>query len=180
MAEIVRPAFSFAVLPVLFSALVVAGCAPSDPPRDQVDQVSPSAHDQTERPQATAAAAPTERIPEATDLEGAWLLEDLGGRGVIDMVQTTIEFDGNGGVFGSGGCNRYTGSYTLEDGRLTFGPLAGTKKMCPGAVMDQEDRFHRALGAVERIALEGPFLLIFVEATDQPLRFTRMSGEVED
>jgi heat shock protein HslJ len=127
-----------------------------------------------------APSADGSRPPTPIDLEGAWLLEDLGGRGVIDMVQTTIEFDGNGGVLGSGGCNRYTGSYTFEDGRLTFGPLAGTKKMCPGAVMDQEDRFHRALGAVERVALDGPFLLIFVEATEQPLRFTRMSGEVED
>ncbi len=112
------------------------------------------------------------------ELLGAWLLEDLGGRGVMDMVQTTIEFSAEGGVVGAGGCNRYTGSYTFDDGRLEFSPLAGTKMMCPEAVMDQEDRFHQALAAVERVEMDGPFLLIFYKDSEQPLRFTRMEPDV--
>ena len=95
------------------------------------------------------------------------------------MVQTTLAFDGEGRVSGSGGCNRFTGSYTFTDGELSFGPLAGTKMMCPEAVMDQEDRFHRALGAVDRVERDGPFLLIFEENSDQPLRFTKTEQEVE-
>lgn len=138
--------------------------------------------DQTAAPQALPAEAPA---PPATQANpdvipaGSWLLEDLGGRGVMDMVQTTIEFDAEGGVFGSGGCNRFTGSYTFERGRLEFSPLAGTKMMCPEAVMDQEDRFHRALGAVERVEMDGPFLLIYYSGSDDPLRFTKMENEVE-
>lgn len=130
----------------------------------------------------TEAVVPLETIPavaDATpevDLVGAWLLEDMGGRGVVDGVQTTMIFDSEGRVSGTGGCNRYTGSYTLEDDRLTFGPLAGTKMMCPEAVMGQEDRFHKALGAVDRIAVDGPFLLIYAGGSDVPLKFTHLDA----
>ena len=96
------------------------------------------------------------------------------------MVQTTLAFDGEGRASGSGGCNRFTGSYTFDDGKLAFGPLAGTKMMCPEAVMDQEDRFHQALGAVDKVVLDGPFLLIYIEGSDAPLRFTRMEPDVID
>ena len=133
-------------------------------------------------PADAAPAEPSTEVAAAgaadVDLVGAWLLEDLGGRGVMDMAQTTIEFDGEGRVFGSGGCNRFTGTYTFEDGVLGFGPLAATKMMCPEAVMDQEDRFLGALGAVERVEMDGPFLLIFFSGSDDPLRFTTMD-EVE-
>jgi len=96
------------------------------------------------------------------------------------MVQTTLVFDGQGRASGNGGCNRFTGSYTFDDGHLVFGPMAGTKMMCPEAVMDQEDRFHRAIGGIERVVLNGPFLLIYVEESKQPLKFTRMEPDVID
>jgi len=131
---------------------------------------------ETVAPRETAPAA-TDRIPDRTELTGAWLLEYLQGRGVMDMVQTTLVFDDEGRVSGSGGCNRFTGSYAFTDGELSIGPLAGTKMMCPEAVMDQEDRFHKALGAVDRVAADGPFLLIYAGGSDAPLTFTRMDED---
>ncbi|WP_248321747.1 MULTISPECIES: META domain-containing protein [unclassified Caballeronia] len=35
---------------------------------------------------------------------------------------------------GFSGCNRYTGPYVLKDGKLSFGPLAGTRMACPSSV----------------------------------------------
>jgi len=162
-----------------FVALAVMGCAPSDPVAEPSEVAPSTAQTVAEQPAATAVDVAPEGVPEPSELVGAWLLEDLGGRDVVDMVQTTIEFDAEGRVLGSGGCNRFTGSYSFEGGRLEFSPLAGTKMMCPEAVMDQEDRFHRALGAVERVEMDGPFLLIFEENSDQPLRFTKTEQEVE-
>ena len=141
--------------------------------------VQVDAQDEVSEPVAVAATVVTERVPEANELVRAWLLEDLGGRGVMDMAQTTLEFDGGGRASGSGGCNRFTGSYTFTDGELSFGPLAGTKMMCPEAVMDQEDRFHQALGVVDRVAVAGPFLLIYAGGSDAPLKFTRVKDVVE-
>jgi putative lipoprotein len=160
------------------ACVVGTGCTPADDanvPSEDTNQ--PVARVPAPKPAAEPQAAPTERIPEEAELKGAWLLEDLAGRGVMDIVQTTIAFDAEGGVSGSGGCNRFNGSYTFEDGRLVFSPMAATKKMCPEAVMNQEDGFHRSLGVNRKVAIDGPYLLIYIEDTDAPLRFTRMSEE---
>jgi heat shock protein HslJ len=155
------------------AALCFVGCSPSDTPAEPPDAAPVATGSEAEEPVMVEAAASPERTPDATELAGAWLLEDLGGRGVMDMVQTTIEFDGGSQVSGSGGCNRFTGSYAFTDGELSFGPLAGTKRMCPEAMMDQEDRFHRALGAIDRVVVDGPFLLIYTAGEERPLKFTR-------
>lgn len=41
---------------------------------------------------------------------------------------------------GYSGCNRFTGAYELKDGKLNFGPLAGTRMACvsgAGAALEQ-------------------------------------------
>ena len=75
----------------------------------------------------------------------SWWVEDIAGKGVVDRSHTTIEFDGAGGVFGDSGCNRYFGTFTVNADEISFGPLAGTRKACAGALMDQETRFYRAM-----------------------------------
>jgi heat shock protein HslJ len=47
----------------------------------------------------------------------------------------------------SGGCNSLGGGYQVNQGNLRFTPLAGTKKACPEAVMDQEGALLKALEA---------------------------------
>ena len=165
------------VIPLAIAALGVLGCSASDPQAEQVEVVPVTTVDEVDETGVAAAAQVTSHIPDPTELAGDWLLEDLGGRGVMDMVQTTLAFDGEGRVSGSGGCNRFTGSYTFTDGELSFSPLAGTKMMCPEAVMDQEDRFHMALGTIERVAVDGPFLLIYAGDSEAPLKFTRMDED---
>ncbi len=154
------------------AALALLGCVPSEPPVE-IDLVAVA--DEAEETVVVTEPA-IERVPEPEELIGAWLLEDLGGRGVMDMVQTTIVFDDEGRVSGAAGCNRYTGGYTFSDGVLAFGPMAATKMMCPEAVMDQEDGFLGALGTVDRVATDGPFLLIYFTDSEMPLRFTRMEA----
>lgn len=50
-------------------------------------------------------------------------------------------------VTGFGGCNRLTGSYTLDGNRLTFGQMAGTMMAGPNGT-DTERAFLNALGQV--------------------------------
>jgi heat shock protein HslJ len=178
MAEIMR---STAFLLVVIALSAVLGCAPSEPrPAESPEVVAVAADGEGEEAVAVVAEESPERVPEPAELVGAWLLEDLGGRGVMDMVQTTIVFDDEGRVSGNGGCNRYTGSYTFEDGDLGFGPLAATKRMCPEAVMNQETGFFVALDEVERVAVDGPFLLISFAGSEMPLRFTRMESDAAE
>jgi putative lipoprotein len=56
-----------------------------------------------------------------------------------------LEVREDGAVSGSGGCNRFAGRAEIGDGTIRFGPIAGTKMMCPPAAMDQEMKFFAAL-----------------------------------
>ena len=62
-----------------------------------------------------------------------------------DGVKQTVTFDTKGKVFGSAGCNRFTGGYTVKkDGSLKIGPLASTMMFCEGK-MDAEQIFLNKL-----------------------------------
>ncbi len=116
-----------------------------------------------------------ERAPVPEELVGSeFLLEDLGGRGVMDMVQSTLKFESAAQVVGNGGCNRYFGSVELKGDAIKFGPLGATQRMCPEAVMDQEVRFLGALGEAYRIVFDGPYLYIHSKAGDTTLKFTKL------
>jgi heat shock protein HslJ len=126
--------------------------------------------DKTEPPPAaetaTAAAPPSL-------LGTKWLLEDLGGTGVLARVQATLEFPDAGKAGGSGSCNRYFGSVEIGDESISFGPLAATRMACDEAVNTQESKFLKALQDAERYTIDGSVLRIHCKGMDQPLRFTR-------
>jgi putative lipoprotein len=86
----------------------------------------------------------------------SWLAEDIGGRGVIDNAQTTITFDGEGRLAGSGGCNRYFGPVTIEGSAISFGDLGATRMACVPALMDQEQKFFDALAATRSYRFDDP------------------------
>lgn len=107
----------------------------------------------------------------STLLGTKWRLEDLAGAGVVDRVQATLEFPEEGKVTGSGSCNTFRGTVTIDGGTITFAPLATTRKSCAEAVMHQENEYLAALHEAERFEIEGPFLYIFAANRPQPLRF---------
>jgi putative lipoprotein len=120
-----------------------------------------------------AAPAPPEEAGgasgDAVSLVGpTWVAEDIGGGGVIDDLQSHITFTAEGQAHGFGGCNNFTGGYTLEGATLALGPLAGTRKACPPAIMNQETRFHQALGKVRGYRFENG-LLILLDAESVPV-----------
>lgn len=118
-----------------------------------------------------------------------WILEDLNGTGVIDNLQTTIMFEEGGDrINGNGGCNRYFSDieFTSEGATATsqtvdLGMVGSTMMACPEAIMDQEGRYFQSLQTAQRIELDGPYLYIYSEGQDQPMRFTQLnSAELVD
>ena len=90
-----------------------------------------------------------ETLHERDDLIGtSWWVEDIDGKGVVDRSRTTVAFPEPGKVLGSSGCNRYAGSAEFNGETLGFGPLAGTRRACPEALMFQETRFYGAMDEV--------------------------------
>ena len=66
-----------------------------------------------------------------------------------------IRFEAEGRVVGSGGCNRIFGSYELSEvDRISIGPLASTKMMCPPEIMDNEADFIAAIESARSFVRE--------------------------
>jgi heat shock protein HslJ len=106
--------------------------------------------------------------------DSEWLLEDLGGSGVIDNIQATLTFPEAGKVAGKGSCNRFFGPAEISGDAIKFGPLGSTRMACPEAVMNQETKYLNVLQAAERFEWKDPYLLIHCKGFEKPLRFTRL------
>lgn len=104
-------------------------------------------------------------------VEKYWKLVELDGQPVpaLDREPHLILKAEGGRVAGFGGCNRLTGSYTLDEAasRIRFGPVASTKMACAKG-MDLERAFTEMLGRVDNYSLSGD-RLTFNRARMAPL-----------
>ncbi len=101
--------------------------------------------------------------------DSRWLVEDIGGRGVIDNLQTTIEFRAGGRAAGNAGCNRWMASWTAGGPALAFTAAATTRKACLPAVADQERRFLAALAGVKTFRFDILGFLVLADASGAEL-----------
>jgi heat shock protein HslJ len=85
-----------------------------------------------------------------------WQLDSLMVNGQLITLSPaqlpTIEFATDGKIGGSGGCNSYFGSYTVNGDEVSFGAIGSTKMACSEG-MDQEGQFFAALEAARHINL---------------------------
>ncbi|QIN82586.1 META domain-containing protein [Rubrobacter tropicus] len=98
----------------------------------------------------TAYADTTASADERVDLSGTkWALTELEGRGLIGGTQITLNFR-NDGLAGNAGCNFYRAAEVrLGNGTMETSTISATEMACgktEGGVMDQEQRYLRALG----------------------------------
>src|SRR5699024_10879830 len=95
----------------------------------------------------TAQSCTTAKTIDKADLAGYWSLKSLKGEAAGDAFKGSIpslEFDFDGQqVFGSGGCNRYSGAFTDERNVLKARALESTMMMCVEA--NKEDLFRSTL-----------------------------------
>lgn len=147
-----------------------------DPPADAssirwvlVEEVSRTAVSDT--PTATATTSNLEN--------NIWVLNNLNGEPVSD-VRVTLQLNA-GQASGNGGCNSYSGSYTLDGTTLTFGDdIAMTMMACPDpagsveaaylALLPQVTSYQLDNGTLTLLSAEGEALLTFT--ADQPASFT--------
>lgn len=88
--------------------------------------------------------------PPALETGRAYRVEWIGERPLIDSSHLTITFEQDGRAYGTGGCNHWFAGYGVEDGILRFSQIGSTRRACAPALMEQEQRFFEALGAVRR------------------------------
>lgn len=85
-----------------------------------------------------------------------WKMIQLGPRGfpvpAMFLVDVTIEFSADGTTIkGSGGCNSYSGSYTLVGDAFSTSNLSWTEIDCtePEGISEQEARYFEILTSVD-------------------------------
>jgi heat shock protein HslJ len=108
------------------------------------------------------------RVPErpasdsGTPLVGtAWRLASLTGHDAAALASinrpVVMRFRSDE-VSGSSGCNGFGGTYTIEKGRIVFGPLMGTMMACPQPAMSIERTVRKALTGAVPYTLAGDTL----------------------
>lgn len=81
-------------------------------------------------------------------IEGVeWQLRSIDGEEISGPVVPTLLL-ADGAASGLAGCNRFTGSYTLENDSLEVGPLATTRMACEPEIDDIERAYLVALDRV--------------------------------
>jgi heat shock protein HslJ len=110
----------------------------------------------------------------ATLLLGApWVVEDIGGAGLVEGSRATIAFGDDGRVTGSASCNSYTAGYSLSAEALTIERAAATRKACAPALMTQEQALLDVLNAVMRFEVAGDGALVLHAADGRTVRARR-------
>jgi heat shock protein HslJ len=104
-----------------------------------------------------------------------WLVEDIDGKGVLDMLQSTLHFKDAENVTGNSGCNNFFSIVYIDEWLISFGPIGATRMACSQAIMDQEQRYLTALTATGRYQYNpATDLLYFYDDNDKNvLRFSR-------
>lgn len=115
----------------------------------------------------TGEFAEAHRLTKATPglLEKYWKLTELGDEPIVFQegqqreAHLILRFEGDR-VNGHAGCNRFSGTYTLDADQqaLSFSPLAATKMACPA--MQLERKYLQSLQRVSRYRLEGDNLVL--------------------
>ena len=114
-----------------------------------------------------------EKTPTVDNLVGkTWVLTNIGSLSTSRDVQTTLEFSEDNQLSGSGGCNRYFGSYELNEGSFSVSGIGSTRKMCPENAMTQEQNYILTLEGANAIKMFGDNLVIYSGEVFQKLKFS--------
>jgi heat shock protein HslJ len=123
-----------------------------------------------------------------SNLEGQWILKSGVGPQLLPDTKITAEFK-NGKLRGSGSCNQYSASYTVEplygnSGKIQIQGIGFTEKFCGEEINTQESNYFQALEQVKEYSLTDEGLILPYPSPSRYLLFTRMTKtkvfEVQD
>jgi heat shock protein HslJ len=87
-------------------------------------------------------------------------------------IKMEVAFQPDGKITGFGGCNRFFGGYTLSGSHIKIGPLASTRKGCPG-LLRLETAFFARLQAAASFEQTETTLVLFDAAGNTLAQFVR-------
>lgn len=109
-----------------------------------------------------------------------WNLVQLGNPAALTAAtgepKPSIFFQSDGHISGSTGCNKFNGTFSVDNDRMQFDSLSATKKMCPTpdtALMEQEQMMMQILKVADHYVLEPDRLQIISSGNNQLMVFTK-------
>ncbi|WP_179351767.1 DUF4377 domain-containing protein [Winogradskyella vidalii] len=108
-------------------------------------------------------------------LHDIWATTHINGEALTDKTnRPTLEMNtSNMQVFGTNGCNNYTGQIkNITSNTIEFGAIATTRKMCMD--MTIPDSFDKAFNTISTYKRDGLSLSFYNEAGDEVLRFKKV------
>lgn len=172
----------FAVLAIVIVACGGESATPTTAPTAAPVEVP------TEAPAEEPAEAPAEEPPAPADtgttsnpLTGAiWIVTELNGQPPLPTTNITAQFDEEGRVSGSSGCNNYGAAYEVDGNNITINtsPAATTLMACPEPVMVQEAAYMEALGAAETFEISEDQLTLFDADGNPVVVFSAVSQDL--
>ena len=87
-------------------------------------------------------------------------------------IKMQVEFQPDGQVTGNGGCNRFFGGYVISGTHIKIGPLASTRKGCPGLIK-LEATFFATLQAASSFEQTDTTLILLDAAGNTLAQFVR-------
>lgn len=114
---------------------------------------------------------PATSVPDAALVGTQWVLDASAATSWLRFAPSQVT--------GDDGCNQFTGSYRRSGSALTFGPLAGTRKACPGTAGETATRVTSALGRVAGYAISGRTLRLSAQSGDVLLTYRARAASVE-
>jgi heat shock protein HslJ len=107
------------------------------------------------------------------DLAGSdWRPSFLSTSDLPAGVHMLVHFDPDGKISGNGGCNQFFGAYSVAGDRIEIGPIASTRKGCPGLI-GIEAAFFAILQAAKSFVQEGSTLTLYDAAGIKLAQFVR-------
>ncbi|HSK53411.1 MAG TPA: META domain-containing protein [Clostridia bacterium] len=82
-----------------------------------------------------------------------WRAIEIDGRAVLGGPPPELRFNGTR-IRADGGCNTFSGSFTLDGNRIDFAGINSTLRMCDGPVGEIETSFLRALIGVTTMSFD--------------------------
>lgn len=119
---------------------------------------------------ASLALAGCASEPLALQEDVTYIAEWVGEAPVIGRRQLSLTLN-EGRAYGSTGCNHWYAAYTRDGRQIRFSELGSTRKACPPALAEQEQRYLSLLQRVERWDVSRIDQLRLWPSEGAPLRF---------
>ena len=112
--------------------------------------------------------------------DNLWMLTELNGNQPLPDTTITAEFDEDGRVGGSSGCNNYNTTYSVSGEGITFGEQSALTMMaCPDPVMEQESDYLEALSTTATFEIADDALTLYDADANAVASFKALSQSLE-